>query len=201
MRWVVVFAVMALASCVGGDTGDDPSPEPRPAAEPDSEPEPAEDGAAGGACFGNGTCNDGLECVDDVCEAIPEGTLDGPCYGNGTCNEGLDCVDDRCVTAEENICDNPDNYDCGPNTYVECVDDEPRCFCEEGYRPSGDECRAYSNAECCDCLAAAMVGGQPCISDAEQCTTALDNGSNIAPTAGCANDQCAGDCWALVSQD
>ena len=35
---------------------------------PDSEP--AEDGAEGGACFGNGTCNDGLACVDDVCEAI-----------------------------------------------------------------------------------------------------------------------------------
>lgn len=27
----------------------------------------------------------------------PEGELGGPCYGNGTCNSGLECVDDICV--------------------------------------------------------------------------------------------------------
>jgi hypothetical protein len=30
-------------------------------------PAAAPDGTEGGVCYGNGTCNDGLECKDSVC--------------------------------------------------------------------------------------------------------------------------------------
>ena len=36
-------------------------------------PAAAADGSDGGACYGNGTCNEGLACVDDVCVSSGEG--------------------------------------------------------------------------------------------------------------------------------
>ncbi len=59
--------------------------------------EEAADGTAGGACYGNGTCNAGLSCTDGVCREAADGTEGGRCYGNNTCNAGLSCVDALCV--------------------------------------------------------------------------------------------------------
>ena len=76
----------------------------RPKAEP-AAPGPAQ-GIAGGACYGNGTCNAGLECLDSVCRATAEaGKVDGPCYGNGTCNKGLTCSINTCRAPAEGAAD------------------------------------------------------------------------------------------------
>ena len=32
-----------------------------------------------------------------LCELIPKGTLNGACYGNGTCDEGFDCINKVCA--------------------------------------------------------------------------------------------------------
>lgn len=53
-----------------------------------------EAGSNGGACYGNGTCDEGLSCSDSkVCEApeVVDGHEGGVCYGNGTCNDDLVC--------------------------------------------------------------------------------------------------------------
>lgn len=47
-------------------------------------------------CYGNGTCNDGLSCVDDLCVSLA-GDEGEACYNNGTCNAGLVCESDVCV--------------------------------------------------------------------------------------------------------
>ncbi|HSW59455.1 MAG TPA: hypothetical protein VLJ60_01585, partial [bacterium] len=33
-------------------------------------------GAEGGPCYPNKTCNDGLQCLSDLCVEIPDGTTD-----------------------------------------------------------------------------------------------------------------------------
>lgn len=38
-----------------------------------------------------------VACADDVSPAKPAGSEGGPCYGNGTCDSGLQCLSDLCV--------------------------------------------------------------------------------------------------------
>lgn len=50
----------------------------------------APEGERDGKCYGNGTCDLGLSCMDDFCvEAI--GDEGNACYANGTCNGDLEC--------------------------------------------------------------------------------------------------------------
>jgi len=61
----------------------EPAKEPEPAkeAEPavEAETPAAADGTVGGNCYGNGTCNEGLPCVDNACQAAaaPEAAPEG----------------------------------------------------------------------------------------------------------------------------
>lgn len=67
----------------------------------DNDTEEPATGTAGGECYGNGTCNEGLNCADGRCaSASPSGTEGGPCYGNGTCNDGFSCADGICFVAD-----------------------------------------------------------------------------------------------------
>ncbi len=62
-------------------------------ASPEPPPPPTE-GAAGQACYGNGTCNEGLVCdaTTHTCHPAPAlGADGGRCYANGSCDEGLAC--------------------------------------------------------------------------------------------------------------
>lgn len=58
---------------------------------------PADQGFEGGPCFPNGTCMGALECEDGVCVAVPQGEEGGPCRPDDTCDAGLVCVDGVCV--------------------------------------------------------------------------------------------------------
>lgn len=66
----------------------------------------SETGELGGPCYGNGSCNTGLVCKNDICaqETLEEGVEGGPCYGNGTCNDGLICENNICVETPEIEC-------------------------------------------------------------------------------------------------
>jgi cysteine-rich repeat protein len=57
-------------------------------------------GSSGAACYPNGTCNAGLNCVAGFCRVPAIGDSGGPCYPNSTCNGVLDCVDGRCQGAD-----------------------------------------------------------------------------------------------------
>ncbi len=56
---------------------------------------PCPEGSSGCPCYGNGTCDSALECVDGACldPGCVEGTEDCPCYANGTCNAELECTE------------------------------------------------------------------------------------------------------------
>lgn len=55
-------------------------------------------GVSGGSCYGNATCNTGLNCVKGRCVETRRSVGDdgGPCYANATCNARLECVVDTC---------------------------------------------------------------------------------------------------------
>lgn len=59
------------------------------------------DGELDCACYGNGTCNPGLDCIAGVCaeHVCPDGSESCPCYGNGTCDDGLQCSEGVCTPA------------------------------------------------------------------------------------------------------
>lgn len=71
----------------GNGGGGDPGPGQRPV------------GAEGGACYGNGTCDTGLACVEGRCVAVIEdgGGLGEPCRSGGVCDAGLECAAGVCV--------------------------------------------------------------------------------------------------------
>ena len=58
------------------------------------------EGSEGGYCYGNGTCDEKLECQNNICVSDNEfenGSEGGYCYGNGSCDEKLICIEDICV--------------------------------------------------------------------------------------------------------
>ena len=63
----------------------------------------AQTGEENGPCYGNGTCNENLVCVNDICSQIETGDEGGPCFGNNTCNDLLSCVNGICtdITGQE----------------------------------------------------------------------------------------------------
>ncbi len=70
-------------------------------------------GDRGGPCYGNGTCNGDLACVDGRCgDDRPGGAIGAPCDEQAPCAPDLRCVDARCVDAPD---DRPHHLDpaCG----------------------------------------------------------------------------------------
>lgn len=55
------------------------------------------DGVEGGSCYGNGTCNDGLTCLDGTC--VASGSEGTPCVSNAECLPDLRCVAGVCEPA------------------------------------------------------------------------------------------------------
>jgi hypothetical protein len=83
MEKILFVMIMLMAAC------SDPSTQ-----------ETSEDvGGLGEQCYPNQTCNEELDCINDLCVAPDErGTLGKPCYANSTCNESLDCnIDGICI--------------------------------------------------------------------------------------------------------
>lgn len=85
----VAFAAGLFVGCFKDSGGND---------EGASETGGCSEGTSGCVCYGNGTCDAGLECSENVCvpEGCDEGSLDCNCYGNGTCDAGLECMDGVC---------------------------------------------------------------------------------------------------------
>lgn len=88
-------------------------------------------GTVGGDCFPNGTCNDGLVCLSQLCvapvDAAPVGILGQHCQGDDACVSGI-CLDvgvcsETCASAD--TCPQFDNWTCAP-----LADKGDVCQCE-----------------------------------------------------------------------
>lgn len=127
--------------------------------------EPIEVGKAGGACYGNGTCNEGLECDDWVC--VDEGGDDAELQEDETADAGGDVGTDSDVDGDvqgtEGRASGDVETDSGEGVEVEAgdtaeVEAGPVCGCE-GKECGDDGC----GASCGTCAA----GWQECV--AGQC--------------------------------
>ena len=105
-RWCVPLVAAAALGCApdpgssdGGSTGTSSGSGSDSVANGDGSGTCAQ-GNEGCPCYGNSTCNDGLECATTgvcVSSSCSDGDADCPCYGNATCNDGLICGNDgRC---------------------------------------------------------------------------------------------------------
>ena len=140
-----------------------------------------------GSCGGDGS----KKLVEGGESERKAGELGGECYGNGTCNEGLNCdeennicvedpenpsgqTDDNADTSSEQNDDNPDSGEpsedsdapqtpCNPNPCKEVanstgscavVDDDYACGCLEHYSWTGSVCKADSRVADCTGLPA-----------------------------------------------
>ena len=95
-----VFVVLALLLILNGCGSGDPDDGDDNGSTNNST---ANMGKEGKACKDDGTCDEGLECVDDVCvkeEEEQKGGEGEACYDDGTCDEGLMCEEDKCVTED-----------------------------------------------------------------------------------------------------
>ena len=107
-------------------------------------------------CYGNNTCDQGLECTNDVCTVIvcDEGTEGCPCYGNDTCDGTLQCENGVCVPVtvdgDSQFCpDGTENCPCYGNgtcnSGLECTDNVcTEIVCDEGT----EGCPCYGNNTC-----------------------------------------------------
>jgi hypothetical protein len=161
------------------------------------------DGSAGCDCYGNGTCDTDLECIDGTCK-LPEclpGSLNCDCY-EGVCLSGLVCMDGLCKPedpmmgcesvsdCDQDLCTQGDAVcedSCVPGLGVQCPTGamcDPgsgSCECEPGSKPCGSECIAES--QCCmdtDCGAGSSCQGGFCT-----CEGGLDCNGNCIPNAMC----------------
>jgi hypothetical protein len=113
----------------------------------------ADTGKQGGPCYTNGTCDQGLDCVNNICVQVTtepgddsadpnDGSLGSSC---GTCNAGLTCVTD----APSGYCTKSctDSAQCGAGAYCYNTDDfGPLCLracsndadCRAGYTCQGE---------------------------------------------------------------
>ena len=127
-----------------------------------------QEGGEGQPCYPNGTCDEGLVCVDGVCasesadadtdsddagpdDAGSDEPFDGQCRSNADCSNGLDCdgveqcVDHACMPGEPLDCEDED-----PCTMDSCSEDEGGCVNDpldedsDGYvaekAPDGEDC-------------------------------------------------------------
>lgn len=91
-----------------------------------------ETGELGGECYGNNTCNDGLECKDGICVEA-EVVSDSDTDAIETDNEISDDVTDEINDADEFIPESCDDLKCQKNsTCYESVTG-PQCVCDDGY--------------------------------------------------------------------
>lgn len=77
-------------------------------------------GMVNAPCFDDGTCNNGLSCVSDICSVIEDdeeirqgGGLHEPCLEEDACDEGLTCISERCVKMDRRWVPCTTNADCG----------------------------------------------------------------------------------------
>ncbi|MFH1405015.1 MAG: putative metal-binding motif-containing protein [Patescibacteria group bacterium] len=104
------------------------------------------------SCYGNGTCNDDLDCVSGMCVDLtsvgddddddddteppcPAGAETCACYGNGTCDSGLTCASGRCVDLSDIIGDDDDDDvadDDDDDTEPPCPIGSETCPCTAG---------------------------------------------------------------------
>ena len=99
-------------------------------------------GGVGQDCYPNGTCDEGLVCVDSTCvresadaetddDAEGDAPPDGPCRNNADCSNGLvcdgeeECIDGECMPGEDLDCNDGD-----PCTMDDCDEDEGGCVNE-----------------------------------------------------------------------
>lgn len=127
-------------------------------------------GTAGCDCYGNGTCNEGLECTADLCK-LPEcvaGSLNCDCY-DGLCLTGLLCTGGVCK---------PEDPMMGCSSIADCDDD----LCTQGDAVCADQCIAGVDVQCpigascetgsgsCQCEPGSKVCGNACIPSTQCCT-------------------------------
>ncbi|MBM4373010.1 MAG: hypothetical protein FJ098_15255, partial [Deltaproteobacteria bacterium] len=174
-------------------------------------------GADGCPCFGNGTCLEGIACVEGICAAeapCPEGTAGCPCFGNGTCMESLTCAGGKCLDetacpagTEDCPCEAGSGCDAGLTCLDNlCRDDGSGCVAGTEGCPcgGGNACGVSSLGEvlaCVDgvCSAPSCPAGQtgcPCLnlqtcaSEEDECNAGFCQPAGCIPgTLGCA---CAG---------
>lgn len=158
------------------------------------------DGAQGCDCYGNGTCDPGLECSNDVCvpENCDEGSQDCNCYGNGTCNADLECMGGICVPPVADT-GNEDETDTGTETSTETGTTESTddgmstdpTVSEVATDSTGiDECDNFGDCwYCIECSAP-----EYCFDVYDQCQFEFECEDFIDCTLNCFDDQCWSDC-------
>ncbi len=112
-------------------------------------------GSEGGICFSNGSCNDNLTCVNNICEVATnpcaniecsswQSCVAGVCKVQfGKCDTNGDCIGEQYCDTNHN-CVNPVNPCNGISCsgFGTCVlsNGSPTCFCNSGYHADGLNC-------------------------------------------------------------
>lgn len=154
---------------------------------------PSRAGRVGEPCFGNGTCDDGLECREDTCikPRAPQGMEGGSCYPNNTCDGALECIDTRC--RRHGAVDGAPGGRCGAggtcNAGLTCEDGA--CWPAPGPRDGTEGGPCYGNATC---NAGLVCRAGTCRSGTGGGTADSGGGttSGTPPGPGCVDD--GGDC-------
>lgn len=162
-----------------------------------SEGEACPDGSAGCACYGNSTCDSGLECIAGTCklpECVP-GSLNCDCY-EGVCFTGLLCMDGVCKPDDPMMgCESVADCDGNP-----CTQGDALCegACQPGVEvqcPLGATCESGSGS--CQCSPGSKLCGNACIPDT-QCCMDSDCGAGSACIDGFCSCEggvtCSGEC-------
>jgi hypothetical protein len=171
LRQTLVALALSLA-CLSTGCFDDPAANETSTTNSDesgTEGGACPDGSAGCACYGNNTCDEALECIDDTCklpECVP-GSLNCDCY-EGVCFSGLVCMEGVCKPEDPMMgCESVS--DCDGNL---CTQGDALC---EGACLPGVEVQCPLGATCdpgsgsCQCSPGSKLCENACIPDTQCC--------------------------------
>ncbi len=132
----------------------------------DTEKEPRDvkkQGEKGGICYNDGTCNEGLRCINNICEEYIDPCLGIACDNWEKCVEGIctirsnrcernsDCMGSEICDVNHN-CLNPtspcQNKSCSNHGVCVIENSTAKCNCNEGYDEDGLNCIPNSENIC-----------------------------------------------------